>query len=482
MAQLRLELLREEAQELSVPGAQNQAAAGMFFRKAFSIEDRWYISVFTLQLQTLMGSTGVYLARKRKGKVTTAHSHAKLLQLRNVLSRDLIELRKAQRIFMPGLMLLLESDGDQEEPKLWLPSELSDADREEWCLPGIPELEFCFRYAQADDSLAKIRRVRRMVQGLLDQNSKHPNPQRTVTRTKSVFDGFQVRIRRAAKQYQHARSAMQALDHSERLNPRWARRFKELEDADIRGPGRESYEKSEGKFQPSRIWLVPHLPSPGSAELEVDDAMRGHWAKCQAQAERYEEEVMLTVEEMGRTLQYFEWKKLQWLSLQSDREKSANPPSIWVSQGLRAYARCQAHVYTSLITSYAHRWRGLLTTHRLGSHWLCRYPITHDPSSTQTSRGAFRRKPDTDATRVDSPFVQASSSPLTSPPDADTGVEPPAEDDSPPNADVGVKPLAEDDCTLDADAGVEPPMEDSSESDSGDDYDDDEEAESDFDD
>ena len=81
---------------------------------------------------------------------------------------------------------------------------------------------------------------------------------------------------------------------------------------------------------PSWIWLVPHssssLPASTSPndlaiaasstpdsnrntpvdDAEVANSMHVHWAKCQAQAEQYEEEVVLTIEEMGRMLRYFE--------------------------------------------------------------------------------------------------------------------------------------------------------------------------------
>jgi len=40
--------------------------------------------------------------------------------------------------------------------------------------------------------------------------------------------------------------------------------------------------------------------------------------RAQARAERYEEEVKLTVEEMGRTLQYFKWKGSWWQSISSE--------------------------------------------------------------------------------------------------------------------------------------------------------------------
>ena len=101
-----------------------------------------------------------------------------------------------------------------------------------------------------------------------------------------------------------------------------------------------------------------------------------------AQADRYEEEVTLTVEEMGRTLRYFEWRKTFWLSLQSTRKQSASPPPIDVCQGLRAYASRQVHVYKTLIASFVGHWQKLLMPHDLGAGWLHRYPVIADPPPT----------------------------------------------------------------------------------------------------
>ena len=155
---------------------------------------------------------------------------------------------------------------------------------------------------------------------------------------------------------------MLALDPNQELSLGWMRRFQKLNESDICGPGRRSDNKSEGQFVPSWIWLVPHssssLPASTSPndlaivasstpdsnghtpvdDAEVANSMRVHWAKCQAQAERYEEEVVLTIEEMCRTLRYFEWKKAQWLSLRSEQAESDTPPLVDIQCGLNTYA------------------------------------------------------------------------------------------------------------------------------------------------
>ena len=213
----------------------------------------------------------------------------------------------------------------------------------------------------------------------------------------------------------------------------WKHYFLELKDADVRGPNRETYETSEGKFQQSWIWTAslppagssgsilsgsepsvtgptsPHQqpPSPMSAvtsgegpdsfavdEKEQHQSHRAHWARAQARAERYEEEVTLTVEEMGRTLQYFKWKSSWWQSISSEQSQSSNPPPPNVWDGLHAYARRQSYIYDKLITLFVNDWHGFLSAHSLGSSWLCNYPLaSHPVPPARPSRG--HRRPDT---------------------------------------------------------------------------------------
>jgi hypothetical protein len=349
------------------------------------------------------------LSAKTATNVSSVRHQVEILELQKVVSRNIFELRRTQRVLMPGLGPVLDEISDDDTAdnsfKLLLPSELSAEDRIAWCLPDIPTLEFRFRYAQADHSLAELRRLLRLLQTFRKENNKHLSlSQKAVTRTRGLFDSFRTRSRRFTIRYIHAYNAMRTLDPDEKLSPGWMKRFKKLNDIDVRGPGREAEDTSEGKFTPSWIWMVPRSTAPAppatvtppsdhiSATTSIDestvtedpgldDSMRAHWAKCQARAERYEEEVALTVEEMGRTLRYFEWKKSWWLSLQSERENSNFPPTAGVQRGLRAYAHRQANVYDTLILSFLKKWRKTLRSLKLSPAWLSRYPAptTADP-------------------------------------------------------------------------------------------------------
>jgi len=323
-----------------------------------------------------------------------------LAERRKGIAKSIRQFRNIQNIYMPGLSNLIDREGSgldtrPELFKLMLPSQLSLDERRSWCLPDIPTLEARFRYAQADDALNEIRRLRQIYQGLSDQNRKHiNNSQGTVTRTLGTFGRYNARIFRFATIYQHARRALIALDPMDKITP-WTPRFLELKDVDIRGPGRDEDKPSEGQTVSSWIWLVPNSPhslnksTPNKPDLsmraasgeEVAVSIRAHWARCQARAERYEEEVLLTIEEMRRTLKFFKWKSHWWLTLQDLRANSSAPPDPQVLHGLRAYADRQSSIYSSLVTTYINHWQEFLVERSLGLEWLTLYSYL-PPQST----------------------------------------------------------------------------------------------------
>ena len=374
------------------------------------------------------------LRQKQTVKVKTTDELSEITKARRLLSKRIHELQACQHVYIPGIADLLDVSREDErledQPevlKLWLPSHLSSDDRSMWCLPGIPYLEFRFRYARANDSLAELRRLRRLLQGTRDQTAKHTKSTSSVTRSQGILDSFHNRIKRVANRYRDARRALLALDPEGKLDAGWMRYFLKLNDVDIRGPDREAHESSEGTFQQSWIWTVAQPPSNSPNSIASDPRLsavspaplheqsvqststvvsgedlggsvadmkeqyqshRAHWARAQARAERYEEEVKLTVEEMGRTLQYFKWKRSWWQSISSGRSQSDDPPPPDVQSGLRAYAHRQSDTYNKLITLFVNHWRHFLSTHSLGSSWLSNYPPdTHPAPPTRTRRG-----------------------------------------------------------------------------------------------
>ena len=209
-----------------------------------------------------------------------------------------------------------------EHIALWLPSALPPAWLQGGLAQGLGAKEIRLRIAQADDSLEDICRLRRVLTGIAEfkRLNVSGSGQKANTRIRTLYDKFQLKINCAAERYRAARLALESLDP----NSEWTTRLKVLNAADIRGPGREDQEGSEGRYELSWIWLVPRpsfesstpaassgsssTPSSTSNPAEFVDSMHTEWARSRARAARWGEEVELLGEEMRRVIEYFEWK------------------------------------------------------------------------------------------------------------------------------------------------------------------------------
>lgn len=97
--------------------------------------------------------------------------------------------------------------------------------------------------------------------------------------------------------------------------------------------------------------------------------MRAEWAKSKARANRWEEEVTLTVEEMQCTIAFFDWKAHWWLNQASCRQVAA----VALQSGLRAYAFKQADIYRALARSFPGKWHKNLVANSILIQWPSEY-------------------------------------------------------------------------------------------------------------
>lgn len=103
-------------------------------------------------------------------------------------------------------------------------------------------------------------------------------------------------------------------------------------------------------------------------------AMQVEWAKTSARADRWKEEVLLTTEEMRRTIQFFDWKARWW----TDQGSRRHVTSVALQSGLRAYAFKQEAVYRALAHSFAGKWHKLLVLNGIPVEWPPEYiPVAH---------------------------------------------------------------------------------------------------------
>lgn len=211
-------------------------------------------------------------------QASTAHTpneRAELEERRNLLRRHLNAWMEARNLYLP-----LTSEGHAktsppesphgtsanrlpESMPLGLPSTLPPSLRQS-CPFSLAQIELCFRLAQAEDSLAELRRLLRLKMGLRDYKLKQIGPsQRVATRARNLIGRFEDKVSRCKERYRVARVSLLTLDPT----GEWQTRMLELEDKDIRAPGRGDVE-SEGFRKVPWIWLATR-PGPLTDE-ELD--------------------------------------------------------------------------------------------------------------------------------------------------------------------------------------------------------------------
>ena len=272
-----------------------------------------------------------------------------------------------------------------ESLPLWFPSSLPAHLRTLPSLSGIIEKEQRLRIAQADDSLAEIRRQRRIISNLyqfkklnISGTGNKPN-----TRIRTLFNRYNQRILRHAGRYRAAREALVNIDP----DGDWKVRLQPLNAQDICGLGKDVDDTSHGRFEPSWIWLVPRVrsaPDMGDSEEQVNDSMRVEWAKTISRCLRWEEEVELLQEEMRRVITFFKWKA-QWWRRQARRRRHRHGTCGKILHGVAAYAEKQAFFMDRLAQSSAECWLPALKAEGIAPSWEADFIVICPESHAQVS-------------------------------------------------------------------------------------------------
>ena len=210
MESLRRQLDQEEDRELRQGRHPPHAVtASVFVGNGLRIEQQQYVPTTFYPFNPADVSPRRDVRLKQQEAIKAKTVAGGLVDSRKLLVNDIQEFRAIQKVYMPGLSHLVDDVEDDsrlitrpELFKLMLPSQLSPAERKSWCLPDLTTLEARFRYAQADDALAEIRRLRQLFQGLSDQTRKHiTNSQGTGTRSHGTFDWYKAQISQSATVY-----------------------------------------------------------------------------------------------------------------------------------------------------------------------------------------------------------------------------------------------------------------------------------------
>ncbi|KDR65963.1 hypothetical protein GALMADRAFT_232763 [Galerina marginata CBS 339.88] len=363
---VRLELAQNKTLQLAAGYIPPHKVSMMgFFTMGFDIEDQQF--TFKRELS------------RTKGKKTSKQL-ADLEEKRSALIRQILIWRPIQLAYTPhvaALLPLVQGDvGDggghysnPESAPLYFPSSipLNICQRPE--LQAVCEAEHRLREAQADDALADVRRLHRVIQGLwqfkklnVSGTGNWPN-----TWMLNSYSQFESKLQRAANHYRVAHTALIALDP----NGAWRQRLQELKPTDLRGPGRDPdhpAKKSNGRFEPSWIWLVPRSPQErgdNQTEDEFNHSMRTEWAQTHAHMCRWKEELLIIQEEMRRVLAFFKWKSAWWLEQASQRE-TVEPA---VQSGIVAYAHKQSTLCLQMAARCAVYWLPVMKKHGIIPTW-----------------------------------------------------------------------------------------------------------------
>ena len=312
------------------------------------------------------------------GKTRSDAQKAILFERRGALLHQVKKWRELQAIYMPGVLETnvssLESSQMEkaETIKLWLPSQLEDADeRTSICLPSLINSEKELRFGQLQDSLDDLRKARRVRRGLVLFHKVQivGEGQKTQTKARAAIQALQDRIEKSVRRYRVARTALLRLDPG----GDWENIYLDLNDADNRGPSKEQEEigASDGTYTQSWIW---RSSTTVVSQDEVNEDMRVEWVQCMARAVRWEEEVLLLQEEMRRVAEFLGWRSRGWFSRADARLDTVTPA---IRAGISAYAKKQGSIFHHLAIRFTQRWHSTLLSLSLPHTWASQFLNEH---------------------------------------------------------------------------------------------------------
>ncbi|KAJ7170315.1 hypothetical protein C8R43DRAFT_1120743 [Mycena crocata] len=358
----------------------------------------------------------VALEAKRRNRTTIQATT--LQRQRTLLLGKISALHDVQGTYMPGLSqwfaqqdppLAVPDKAKPETIPIYLPSRLPTEARQGICIEGLAAHEDALRAAQAGESLRDLRAALRTRTFAHQFQRKLQQSQGMWTKSRTLTEGIEDRVRAASSRYRMAHAALLRL----RGGGDWQMELQELRQEDIRGMNERlmndvekqanrkarllagltaeptpeesvddygepvaltvlfNLETGEGKRELSWIWYTGMAASGtdtagdgrlhdgtrfitvwGCRGLMRPTDIRVEWMRARARADRWREELILLEEEMRRVIVFCIWKANWW------RERVAARPGVddVLAEGLSAYALEQVNRETRWSTTWASRW------------------------------------------------------------------------------------------------------------------------------
>ncbi|KAF8131910.1 hypothetical protein EV363DRAFT_1479709 [Boletus edulis] len=266
--------------------------------------------------------------------------NAHVLQHSNDLQRRIDAWAKLQYLFLPLLAVEREKEaGDSdtvvspESYKLWLPSEIGHSLP---CDEHLQRIEWKLCYAQASDALHSLRSNLRAQSCILKFKDRFLHGQGANTRARNTLKAVLVKLA--------------PLLHE---NNTWQTFLWPLNRQDIRAMSNLVWRETEGSRKLSWIWCMGGAVE-GADEGALED-MRIEWCKARARAARWSEDVDLLMDEMERTLAFFQWDMACW-----EERMSFVPAAAGAAEGHHAYAHQQATLRKALAENCRRSWESTM--------------------------------------------------------------------------------------------------------------------------
>ena len=183
-----------------------------------------------LILIALLNRQTVRFEAKSKRKQTVPQSTL-IVEHRTALLKRIQRFREIQQIYMPDF----DPDNtptsvDIEECKLYLPSDLLEADRQKYCPGDLTEMENRLRFAEAFDALESLRHHLRTRSAINRFKVANVTGQVRNTRARETQSRIDNKVQSAALQYRRSRNALVKL----REHGPWEDILQVLEVSDVR--------------------------------------------------------------------------------------------------------------------------------------------------------------------------------------------------------------------------------------------------------
>lgn len=219
-------------------------------------------------------------------KPTTLQT-ASVIERRTLLAKRINRFREIQGLYMPGVDAQVLAHALRtaqppssnstttasrsrsaasihiEDAKLFLPSELTRIEREEFCTEDLPSIEDRLRYSEASDALEKIRRQLRTRTFTNHFKIKNVTGQKLNTRSRAAQGTIDEGVKMSQLRYARARTALLAL----RGPGDWEATLQVLSSADVRGLNERGLSDLE-KAEERQVRQTAGIPQD---EEEIDD-------------------------------------------------------------------------------------------------------------------------------------------------------------------------------------------------------------------